>query len=533
MDIITTILIVVTCSILGLGVAVVSNSRNKLNELYFVNIVTIVGWLLTILFYRLSSDATILLWTKLLYVSATFIASNFLYFTYIFPIGSAKVSIIKKILIFLPNIFIVALTLFGDQIIKNAHVSLVGENLIEFGSLYFIYVIYILFYFDLAFIRLYKKGKAATDPTEKRQIMYLFIGYMSSGIVSFATNLLLPWFGYFTLNWLGQVSTLLMAISATYAIVRHHLFSAKVIATELITFALWIILLARLLISETLADRITSGATFVTVFFAGLFLIRSVIKEVAQREKIEKLATDLEKANENQIALIHFITHQVKGFFTKSRDIFSLLLEGDAGDISDDVKKYVRLGFESDTKGVAMVQDMLTAANVKSGVVTYSVEPFDLQTLISALAIEYKSMAEGKGLTLTFVAQEGGYRVSGDQEQLRQVFKNVIENSIKYTPTGTVAIELTRSGAKTADKLDDKVVFSVKDTGVGISPEDKKLLFTQGGRGKDSTKVNVDSTGYGLFIAKGIVEAHHGRIYAESEGQGKGSQFYVELPAAN
>ena len=72
--------------------------------------------------------------------------------------------------------------------------------------------------------------------------------------------------------------------------------------------------------------------------------------------------------------------------------------------------------------------------------------------------------------------------------------------------------------------------FSVEDSGVGISPEDMQKLFTEGGHGAESRKVNVDSTGYGLYIAKSVVEAHRGRIWAESEGVGKGSRFVVELP---
>ncbi len=98
----------------------------------------------------------------------------------------------------------------------------------------------------------------------------------------------------------------------------------------------------------------------------------------------------------------------------------------------------------------------------------------------------------------------------------------MIDNSIKYTKTGKIAINLA-DGNK-------KIKLSVKDTGIGISEEDKKNLFTEGGRGKDSVKVNVDSTGYGLFSVKLIAEAHHGRVWGESEGPGKGSQFYVELP---
>ena len=78
-------------------------------------------------------------------------------------------------------------------------------------------------------------------------------------------------------------------------------------------------------------------------------------------------------------------------------------------------------------------------------------------------------------------------------------------------------------------KTDGKILFSVKDTGVGLTKEDKEKLFTEGGKGKNSQKINVDSTGFGLFIAKNIVEAHNGKIWAESEGEGKGSEFWVEL----
>jgi signal transduction histidine kinase len=76
------------------------------------------------------------------------------------------------------------------------------------------------------------------------------------------------------------------------------------------------------------------------------------------------------------------------------------------------------------------------------------------------------------------------------------------------------------------------VLFAIKDTGVGITPEDMQNLFTEGGHGKDSIKVNVESTGFGLYIVKQIVDAHKGRVWAESEGAGKGTQFYIELPSA-
>ena len=116
--------------------------------------------------------------------------------------------------------------------------------------------------------------------------------------------------------------------------------------------------------------------------------------------------------------------------------------------------------------------------------------------------------------------------LDGDEEKIRRhVIRNIIDNSIKYTPHGSVRVNLGRDGSK--------MHLVISDTGVGITPEDMKHLFTEGGHGKDSIKVNVHSTGYGLFIAKQIVEAHGGKIWADSDGEDKGSRFIIELPISD
>ena len=106
----------------------------------------------------------------------------------------------------------------------------------------------------------------------------------------------------------------------------------------------------------------------------------------------------------------------------------------------------------------------------------------------------------------------------------KHVVRNLIDNAVRYTPRGEVIVQL--------ECANNKAVLHVKDSGVGITEEDKLRLFTEGGRGKESVRVNVNSTGYGLFFAKQLIEAHKGTIYAKSEGEGKGSTFTVELPLA-
>jgi two-component system CheB/CheR fusion protein len=115
------------------------------------------------------------------------------------------------------------------------------------------------------------------------------------------------------------------------------------------------------------------------------------------------------------------------------------------------------------------------------------------------------------------------YTVTGDRAQTGDhVLRNLLENAVNYTPKGSVAVSLKKENGK--------ILLTIADSGVGISEEDKKKLFTEGGKGKDSIKVNVHSTGYGLFIAKNVVTAEGGTIRAESAGPGKGSRFIAEFP---
>ena len=182
----------------------------------------------------------------------------------------------------------------------------------------------------------------------------------------------------------------------------------------------------------------------------------------------------------------------------------------------------IQEGFVSDTKAVDTVQDILKASNIQKGIIEYKKSPLDFKKLVEGEILRHKANAETRGVSIQTNFTEGTYQVQADQEQLLHAVRNIIDNAIKYTPKGSVVISLSETP--------EKIRFSAKDNGIGITANDMKRLFTEGGRGVDSTKVNVESTGYGLYIVKSIIEAHGGKVWAESEGQGKGSEFIIEIP---
>lgn len=242
--------------------------------------------------------------------------------------------------------------------------------------------------------------------------------------------------------------------------------------------------------------------------------------------ELARLKQELEVINKQQENLLHFISHEIKGYLTKSEAGFAAITEGDYGAISDQLKTMSTAALADVRKGVATVMDILDAANLKKGTVTFKKTAFDFRVAVQTIVAEQQAAAREKNLTIDVQVAEGKYRMEGDEEKIREhVIRNLIDNAIRYTPKGTVHVELSDG--------DGKIHFSVKDSGVGITPEDMKNLFTEGGHGKDSIKVNVHSTGYGLFIAKEVVEAHGGKIWAESEGQGKGARFVVEFPTTS
>jgi len=327
------------------------------------------------------------------------------------------------------------------------------------------------------------------------------------------------------INLFGPLGMVVFLAVITYLIVRYQVLHVRIIATQALVGALIVLIFAALFVRTIDNVRYVLGGTLILIVLLGISLVRSVKREIEQREHIEKLAGELQETNKRQETLMHFIGHEVKGFLTKDSNAFAALADGDFGVLPEQAKQLAEHALTQSREGAASVTNILTASNQKKGTVSYTKAPLDLKIILSEAVESAKSLATEKGLALSLTVDDKveNYVVNGDREKLKEnVLRNIIENSIHYTPSGSIGVNLGKS--------DSRFIVSIKDTGIGITDEDKKLLFTEGGHGKDSQRINVHSTGYGLFIAKNIVEAHGGSIRAESEGAGKGSTFVVELP---
>ena len=498
-----------------------NNKNSKVNRTFLFLIFSSMFWIFANFMTDLASDLfSILLWSKLTLIGPIGIGYFFYRMSIFFP-KEKKVNKLYGVFALLGGLLLLAFVPTRFNILS----VFIGENNIPAiipGPLYFFFLLYFLTVLLLSFVNLFR-GYKTLNHLERLQISYISLGVGLSALFGSITNLVLPLLGYSEFVNFGPYFILIFIFFSSYAIIKYKLFDIKILTTQLLVFSLSIFIFLRALLGDSLQEKIINGVLFVLVAVVGYFLIKSVFREVEQREKIETLAKDLEETNDRQEKLIHFIGHEVKGYLTKGEYAFSEMVEGDYGELSPDVKVLSTTALAELRKGVASVTDILKAANLKRGTVAYELKPTDLKGIVEEGIIKLKPSAEEKGLKLLTAVSEGECMVNLDRTQFGEhVIRNLIDNSIKYTPTGSVTVGLSVK--------DGKAIFSVKDTGVGITEEDKARLFTEGGRGKDSLKVNVHSTGYGLYIAKQLVLAHGGRIWVESEGAGKGSTFLVELP---
>jgi len=512
-------IVLLTALVLNLVVGLfvfLGRARSASNYDYFALVIFVSLWILMNFSVEFVSTYQQAWWlATVAYASILGIAYAFLSLCYHFPRKTFAwprvamwlvllITVLVGALVFIPGFMVVSVVIFPWKINTGPGLGLL------FG--YFIALVVAGFSILIGKLR-----RSSLTPQERAQLKLVLIGTSLAVVLGSIFNLAIP---YMAQNYeyvcIGPIFTLIMVACIAVAIVRYHLFNLKVVAAQTFSVLLCGFLFIRTLAANTFSEQLINGGLLVATLVVCVFLVRSALKEVEQREA-------LAVANENQKNLIHVMNHQIKGRLGAGKNIFAELLTDDYGVVPDTAKGLIKRGLEEMDTGVSYIQTILQGMSAETGSLVYDLQPMDFAYLVAQVVVALRAKAEAKGLSLDLECHEHNYPIVGDAVQLKEAVRNLIDNAITYTVHGRVTVGLRRAG--------DTVVLSVKDTGIGIPESDRPRLFTAGGRGKNSAKVNVDSTGYGLVFVKGVIEAHKGRVWYESDGMpGHGTTFFVEIP---
>ena len=219
------------------------------------------------------------------------------------------------------------------------------------------------------------------------------------------------------------------------------------------------------------------------------------------------------------------LTHDLRTPLVAADRMLGLFQQGALGEQSPPMQEAITTMARSNRNLLAMVNTLLEVYRYEAGRKNLLFAPVDLRELLKEVVQELTPLADEKELAMSLeVDDKGDSKVLGDRLELHRVFTNLIGNAIKFTDRGSVEVRLKSTTNKT-NPAGDWVIVEVQDTGPGIAPQDRAVLFERFRQGSHKRS----GSGLGLHLSRRIAEAHQGTLEVMSE-VGKGSVFVVRLP---
>lgn len=512
---------------LAMGVFVFLSNKGLMGKLLLAITGVFSVWSILDLFAWISYDTGIIMFVwALLGIFDMLIFSFSLYFSYVF-LDKKDISSWKKLIIFIPIIPIIILTATQFDLKGfNAVMCEAVENFWFFTYYHFFGLFILLWIIILAFAP-YRK---ASTRNEKMQVILFSLGMECFLISFFFAGYLASLLDNYNIGIYGLFGMPIFIGFLSLLIVRYKAFNVRLLGAQALIIAMTILIGSQFFFIKSYINGVLTAITFVLVIGFGYILIRSIKQELERKEELQMMANRLSQANDRLKKLdraksdfISIASHQLRTPLTAIKGFISLILEGSYGSVTGDVQNALNKVYLSNERLIHLVEDLLNISRIESGKLQFRMEECDITELLRDVVDMFVLRAKEKGLKLTLdIPSDTLPLIMTDGQKIREVVSNLIDNAIKYSETGEVKIQ--------AISGDKGVRISVKDTGMGIEPEDLPYLFQKFSRGKDIGRVHANGTGLGLYVGKNLMEALGGSIGVESEGPGKGSIFSIELP---
>lgn len=506
-----------------------SNKKSLLNKvLLFITIILSLWLLLDLVLWATDSRRIVMFAWSIVNMIEPIIYAGFVYFTMTFVSGR---DISPKMKFFL------VLPLIPTILAAGTHWNVTGFNLtdcdrevIEGPMAFYNYLIeigYVLWIVALGFLAAVR----SKSPSQRNQSLVVVISVLTLLLGFAAGNIV----GSFSEDWaIGQYGLFVIPVAIgtlTYFVAQFRFFEkSQLMLAQILVTGIWLAVGSILFIQSIQIARWIVGVTLVSLAVLGFLLVRSFGREIEQRKqieiqkrKIETTAKQLEETNQQLSEFMSLATHEIRNPATVIKGISSLAMEGDFGKLAPAALDAFQKMFVRANDIIHLGNQYLDKSKLELNQLVYTFEDFSMGSVIETLVSEFQPAALQRTVSLVAdIDKSQDSTVCADKGKIKEVLGNLIDNAVKYTPPkGLATISILKSAST--------VTVKVTDNGPGIPAETIPRLFKKFSRA-DAQKANLLGTGLGLYLSKTFVDAHHGRIWVESEGPNKGSTFFVELP---
>ena len=261
-------------------------------------------------------------------------------------------------------------------------------------------------------------------------------------------------------------------------------------------------------------------------------LRREILEREQTEDKLEKslvialrLRSEAEAANMAKGRFLAMMSHEIRTPLNAVIGFSEMMQDGIAGPLNDDQLEYVGYVVEGGRHLLRLLDDILDLSSIEAGKLSLRTSDVHIPALLNTCASMLKERVMRNHLCVEVrISQElADARVIADEVRLKQILINLLSNAAKFTPEGgKIELEACREA--------DDLVISLKDTGIGLLPEDRHRIFQAFEQVQSSYSRPYGGTGLGLALTKRLVELHGGRIWVESPGLGMGSTFHFTIP---
>ena len=276
-------------------------------------------------------------------------------------------------------------------------------------------------------------------------------------------------------------------------------------------------------LNQVLNQLLVSRVVLIALLLGGGFVFaRNVGQIVSQRKALADANALLARADAAKSEFLANMSHELRTPLNAIIGFSELLLERVVGELNPKQEEYEKDVLSSGRHLLSLINDILDLSKVEAGKMDLEISTFSLTEAIESGVMMIRERASRHAIELHTDLAEESATIEADERKVKQIVFNLLSNAVKYTPDGG-RIDVA------AHAVDGEMRLVVKDSGIGISPDDQKRIFEEFRQAKGGGARNQEGTGLGLTLTKRLVELHGGRIWVES-AVGQGSAFTVALP---